>query len=48
VADGADLESVRRRVEDRAIGRARSALERPDLTASVRYRLGDPTQRVVT
>jgi hypothetical protein len=48
VADGADLESVRQRVEGEAVGRAREALERPDLTAVVRYRLGDPTQRVVT
>ena len=47
VADGADLEAVRARVEGDAVGSARSALER-DLTASVRYRLGDPTQRVVT
>jgi multidrug efflux pump subunit AcrB len=48
VADGADLEGVRARLEDDAVGRARQALERADLTASVRYRLGDPTQRVVT
>jgi hypothetical protein len=48
VADGADLESVRQRVEGEAVSRAREALERPDLTAAVRYRLGDPTQRVVT
>jgi multidrug efflux pump subunit AcrB len=36
VADGADLEGVRARVEDDAVGRARQALERADLTASVR------------
>lgn len=48
VADGADLEGVRHRVESEALGRARAAAERPDLTASVRYRLGDPTARVLT
>ena len=48
VADGADLEGVRTRVEGEAVGRARTALERPDLTATVRYRLGDPTARVLT
>ncbi len=48
VADGADLEAVRYRVEGEAVGRARTALERPDLTATVRYRLGDPTARVLT
>jgi multidrug efflux pump subunit AcrB len=48
VADGADLDGVRSRVEDEAVRRAREALERPDLTARVRYRLGDPTQRVLT
>jgi hypothetical protein len=48
VADGADLEGVRHRVESDAVARTRAALERPDLTASVRYRLGDPTARVLT
>ena len=48
VADGADLEGVRSRVEGEAVGHARHALERGSLTAAVRYRLGDPTQRVVT
>ena len=48
VADGADLEGVRYRVESEAVARTRSALERPDLTANVRYRLGDPTARVLT
>jgi len=48
VADGADLEGVRHRVESDAVARTREALERPDLTASVRYRLGDPTARVLT
>ena len=48
VADGADLEGVRHRVESDAVARTRDALERPDLTASVRYRLGDPTARVLT
>jgi hypothetical protein len=48
VADGADLDAVRGRVEGDALGSARAALERADLSASVRYRLGDPTQRVVT
>jgi len=48
VADGADLTGVRARVEADAVGAARQALERPDLTATVRYRLGDPTARVVT
>ena len=48
VADGADLEGVRRRVEGEAVGNTRGALERQDLTARVRYRLGDPTARVVS
>jgi hypothetical protein len=48
VADGADLEGVRRRVEGEAVGSTRGALERQDLTARVRYRLGDPTARVVS
>lgn len=48
VADGADLSGVRARVEGDAVGAARQALERPDLTAKVRYRLGDPTARVLT
>jgi hypothetical protein len=48
LADGADLEGVRHRVEGDAVGTARSALERDDLTARVRYRLGDPTARVLT
>ena len=48
VADGADLRGVRARVETDAVGNARQALERPDLTAQVRYRLGDPTARVLT
>jgi hypothetical protein len=48
VADGADLEGVRQRVEDDAVGSTRGALERQDLTARVRYRLGDPTARVVS
>jgi hypothetical protein len=48
VADGADLAGVRARVEGDAVGCARAALERPDLTASVRYRLGDPEARVLT
>jgi hypothetical protein len=48
VADGADLREVRSRVEGDAVGAARQALERPDLTATVRYRLGDPTARVLT
>jgi hypothetical protein len=48
VADGADLEGVRQRVEGEAVGSSRAALERQDLTARVRYRLGDPTARVVS
>jgi hypothetical protein len=48
VADGADLRDVRSRVEADAVGAARQALERPELTATVRYRLGDPTARVLT
>jgi hypothetical protein len=48
VADGADLTGVRARVESDAVGAARQALERPELTARVRYRLGDPTARVLT
>ncbi len=48
VADGADLEGIRQRVEGEAVGSTRGALERQDLTATVRYRLGDPTARVVS
>jgi hypothetical protein len=48
VADGADLEGVRHRVESEAVARTREVLERPDLTARVRYRLGDPSARVLT
>ena len=47
VADTAETGEVRDRVEERILGRARAALERSDLTATVRYRLGDPTERAV-
>lgn len=47
VADTAEPGAVRDRVEERLVGRARTALERTDLTAKIRYRLGDPTERAV-
>jgi hypothetical protein len=47
VTDSARADEVRLRVETRVVGRARAALERVDLTAHVRYRLGDPSQRTI-
>jgi hypothetical protein len=48
VTDNADFDAVRTRVESDVVARSRGALERGDLTATVRYRLGDPGTRVVT
>lgn len=45
VADAADPNQVRLRIEQNIVGRARTALERSDLEATVRLRLGDPTTR---
>ena len=45
VADTAEPLEVRRRIETDILPRARQALERPDLYAVVRLRLGDPTAR---
>jgi hypothetical protein len=47
VVDGGDPHAVRRRIEVEVIDRACAALDRPDLTATVRLRLGDPRVRSV-
>lgn len=45
VTDRAGAPEVRRRIEATVLPRARAALERDDLGASLRIRLGDPTAR---
>ena len=47
VAAGADQERVRRQIEDEVLHRAAEALEKPDLGATVRLRLGEARQRAV-
>lgn len=47
VVDGGDHEAVRQWVEDEVLPRAREALEAPEMTATLRLRLGDAAQRVV-
>jgi hypothetical protein len=47
VADHGDVHAVRRRIEGEVLQRARTALGRPDLGATVRLRLGDPGARTV-
>ncbi|CAN5232492.1 hypothetical protein BH24ACT1_BH24ACT1_07220 [soil metagenome] len=47
LAARADLEAVRRHVEDHVLPRARTALEREELEARVRLRLGDPASRTL-
>ncbi len=47
VADHGDVHAVRRRIEREVLQRARGALGRPDLSATVRLRLGDPGARTV-
>lgn len=47
VADAADPNRVRLRIEQEVVGRARTALERTDLEATIRLRLGDPTTRTL-
>ena len=47
VADHGDVHAVRRRVETVVLERARAALGRPDLTATLRLRVGDPGARTV-
>lgn len=47
VADHGDVHAVRRRIEQEVMGRARAALGRPDLGATVRLKLGDPGARTV-
>lgn len=47
VADHGDVHAVRRRIETVVLERARAALGRPDLTATLRLRLGDPGARTV-
>lgn len=47
VADHGDVRAVRRRIETVVLERARAALGRPDLTATLRLRLGDPGTRTV-
>lgn len=43
----ADLQVVRRHVEDHVLARARAALERDDLDARLRVRLGEPSSRTL-
>ena len=47
VAAGADQVQVRRQIEDEVLPRAAEALEKPDLRATVRLRLGEARQRAV-
>lgn len=47
VAAGADQVRVRRQIEDEVLPRAAEALEKPDLRATVRLRLGEARQRAV-
>lgn len=47
VADHGDVHAVRKRIETVVLERARAALGRPDLTATLRLRLGDPGARTV-
>lgn len=47
VADHGDVHAVRRRIETEVLERARTALGRPDLPATLRLRLGDPGARTV-
>ena len=47
LADGADLTDVRRQVERAVVERLRSALERPHLPVTVRYRPAGPAGRAV-
>lgn len=47
VTDSAVPTEVRARIEQEVVGKARSALERPDLTATVRLKLGDPAPRAI-
>lgn len=47
VADHGDVHAVRRRIETEVLERARTALGRPDLAATIRIRLGDPGARTV-
>lgn len=47
VVDTGDVHAVRQRIETVVLERARTALGRPDLTADVRLRLGDPGARSV-
>ena len=47
VADHGDVHAVRRRIETVVLDRARTALGRPDLAATIRLRLGDPGARTV-
>jgi hypothetical protein len=46
-SDRAAAPVVRSRIETTVLPRARAALERDDLTATVRIRLGDPSERVL-
>ena len=47
VAAGADQVQVRRQIEEEVLPRAAEALEKPDLRATVRLRLGEARQRAV-
>ncbi len=47
VTDDGDVHAVRQRIETDVLERARTALGRPDLRATVRLKLGDPSARTV-
>ena len=47
MADSADPNAVRLRIEQEVVSRARIALERSDLNARVRLRLGGLDERAV-
>lgn len=47
VTDHGDVHAVRHRIETVVLDRARTALGRDDLTATIRLRLGDPGARTV-
>lgn len=47
IANHGDVHAVRRRIETVVLERARTALGRPDLSATIRLSLGDPGSRTV-
>jgi hypothetical protein len=47
VVDGGDVHAVRARIEEEVLARARAALDREDVTATVRLRIGEPRARTL-